>query len=418
MCKKSFNSQMYVECAGQFITKPYDIANYFNTFFINKVESLRHRMQSNDVTFTCNTINSFMRDKTCRFTFDKVNQDSVEKMLLSLPEDTSPGVDNLDGKVFKIAARLLSKPICHIFNRCLLSGNFPELWKESKIIPLPKDSKTGFTGSNCRPISILPVLSKMLEKITFKQMFNYFNSNGLLTNAQHAYRPGHSTSTALVHMTDKWLKSIDDRLLVGAVLLDFTAAFDVIDHQILMAKLKCYGFSPLSLAWIESYLSGRKQKVFFNGSYSSSGNMTLGVPQGSCLGPLLFSIFINDLPFAVKNADLIMYADDSTLFYASPTSAELKQNLQVELNNITTWVRMNKLVLNISKTKSIVFGSRHALANATALDLLVDDTSVEQVTKVKLLGVKLDNLLSWSDQIDYIVSKMGRGVAISRKCSA
>ena len=221
-----------------------------------------------------------------------------------------------------------------------------------------------------------------------------------------------------MHMTDKWLKSMDNSLIVGAVLLDFTAAFDVIDHSILIAKLKSYGFSPSSLAWIESYLIGRTQRVFFNGSYSSSGNMSCGVPQGSCLGPLLFSIFINDLPYAVKNADLIMYADDSTLFCASPTSVELKDNLQIEFNNITKWIRMNKLVLNISQTKSIVFGSRYALANATALDLFVEGISVEQVTNVKLLGVKLDNLLSWSDQIDHIVSKMGRGIAISRKCSA
>ena len=123
-------------------------------------------------------------------------------------------------------------------------------------------------------------------------------------------------------------------------------------------------------------------------------------------------------PFVKKNADLIMYADDSTLFCASPTSAELREKIQVELNNITKWVRMNKLVLNIAKTKSIVFGSRYALANADALNLLVDGISVEEVTKAKLLGVKLDNLLSWSDQIDHVVLKMGRGIAISRKCSA
>ncbi len=409
MCKKSRKSPNYVECAGQLITRPYEVANYFNNFFINKVDRLRSCMQLVDVNLPCSIVKDIMSDKTCSFAFDTVIQDTVEEMLHSLSDDTSPGIDNLDGKIFNIVASLLSKPICHIFNRSLLSGTFPE--------PLPKDGKAGFTGSNCRPISILPVLSKILEKIIFNQMLNYFSSNGLLSKAQHAYRPGHSTSTALVHMRDQWLTNIEDRKLVGAVLLDFTAAFDVIDHSILLAKLKCYGVLPLALAWIKSYLSGRSQRVFFNGCFSDSRRISFGVPQGSCLGSLLFSIFINDLPCTVRKADVVMYADDATLFCASPMLGELNANLQLELHTIINWVKMNKLVLNIAKTKCIVFGSRNVKANATALSLSIDGILVEQVTKTTLLGVKLDSLLSWSDQIDHIVSMMGKGIAMSRKCS-
>ena len=138
MCKKSHNSQMYVECEGQFITKPYEVANYFNSFFINKVKHLRSSMQSNDVNLACNTINSIMSDKTCCFTFDTVNQDTVEDMLLSLTDDTSPGVDNLDGKVFKIAARLLSKPIVIFLIDALLAGVVRSSGKSLKLYPYLK----------------------------------------------------------------------------------------------------------------------------------------------------------------------------------------------------------------------------------------------------------------------------------------
>lgn len=138
--------------------------------------------------------------------------------------------------------------VCHIFNRSVLSGVFPDLWKISKIIPLIKEEKSGFTASNCRPIHILPVLRKLFEKIIFNQMLEYFISNDLLTNSQHAYRPGHSTNTAMAHMIDQWLTFMDSKKLVGTVLLDFTAAFDVIDHGILLSKLQCYGLSHQSLS--------------------------------------------------------------------------------------------------------------------------------------------------------------------------
>ena len=140
------------------------------------------------------------------------------------------------------------------------------------------------------------------------------------------------------------------------------------------------------------------------------------------MGPLLFSVFINDLPYVVKNADAVKYADDCTLFCTTPTSVELCENLQVELHNFTNWVRANKLALNIVKTYisvdisniSIIFGSQNILANATALNLYIDGISVEQVNKTKFFVVKLDIALSWSDQIDHIVSRMGRGIAMSR----
>lgn len=246
-------------------------------------------------------------------------------------------------------------------------------------------------------------------------MLEYFTLNELLTSSQHAYRPGHSTNTALVHMVDQWLTYMEDKRLVGAVLLDFTAAFDVIDHDILLSKLKYYGFSQLSVSLIRSYLNGRTQQVFFNGSFSDSKCISCGIPQGSCLGPLLFSIFVNDLPHVVRNAEVVLYADDASLFCASPSITNLSLNLQNQLNLIINWVNLNKLVLNIFKTKCIVFGTKHLLNKPCNLNLTIDTTSVEQVTKTKLLGVKLDNQLSWTDQINHIVSRMGRGIALSRK---
>ena len=303
-----------------------------------------------------------------------------------------------------------------LFNQCLVSGAFPKQWKEGKIIPLPKDARATFCGPNSRPISILPVLSKLLEKIVFKQVQDYFYDYNLTTMYQHAYRAGHSTCTALTQMSDDWLKSIDDSMLVGTVLLDFSAAFDVIDHDILISKLSSYGFKSSAILWFRSYLSARSQRVYFNGALSNSKDLYCGIPQGSCLGPLLFSVFTNDMPYAISKANLTMYADDSTLYYAAPTSVELSQVLSSELSIIYEWIKNNKLILNISKTMSIIFGSNYRLSNNPKINLQIDGQTIQQVRTVKLLGLWLDSTLSWSEHIDKVVGKMGRAVAITRKC--
>uniref|UniRef100_A0A8C7Z1Z2 ribonuclease H n=1 Tax=Oryzias sinensis TaxID=183150 RepID=A0A8C7Z1Z2_9TELE len=416
MCKKTKTFNLNMEIGGIIVSKPFDIANHLNDFFINKVEKLRSSMVVQDISSPCQNIQLTMENKACSLVFDTVSEDNVQDLLLSLPDDKTPGIDYIDGKILKIVANVLDKPICHIFNRALISGVFPDQWKQSKIIPLIKDEKSEFTASNCRPVHVLPVLSKIFERLIFNQMLHYFISNDLFTSAQHAYRPGHSTNTALVHMVDQWLTHLDDKKYVGAVLLDFTAAFDVIDHDILLAKLKCYGFSQLSLSLIRNYLNGRTQKVLFNGSLSETKFMSCGVPQGSCLGPLLFSVFVNDMSQEMRNAEVVLYADDATVFCASATVPELNTALQNQLNLVTNWVKLNKLVLNTSKTKCIVFRTKYLLNAPCYLNLRIDNSLVEQVTKTKLLGIKLDDQLSWTDQINHIVSKMGRGIALARRC--
>lgn len=408
----------FIEVDGVYLTKPYSISNYFNTFFVDKVSTLRRNMDTVVTSKSVELIKSnIMKDKNCDFDFHQVQVESVEKLLSALPVDKSAGTDHLDGKLLKIAAAYISKPVCHIFNRSLISGVWPKNWKEGKILPLPKGKSKIFNGPNCRPISILPVLSKVLEKIVSEQIQEYFNINGLTTMFQHAYRASHSTSTAMLQMTDSWLAAMDSSMLVGTVMLDFSAAFEVIDHDLLIEKLACYGLKLSAITWLRSYLSSRSQRVYFNGTLSDSKQLDCGVPQGSCLGPLLYSIFTNDLPYAIEQASLTMYADDSTIYYAALTCSELNQVLSSELNIIHNWIIANKLVLNTSKTVCMMFGSNHKLAQDPKLNLLIDSQPILQVKKTKLLGLCLDSALSWSDHITKIVSRMGGALAVTRKCA-
>ena len=198
----------------------------------------------------------------------------------------------------------------------------------------------------------------------------------------------------------------------------FSTAFDVIDHDILIYKLKKYGFSRLALDWMWSYLTDRSQRVFFNGTLSESKYNKCGVPQGSCLGPLLFIIFTNDLPYVTTNTDMVMYADDTTLYSTADTLHELEDNLNQDLVRVSNWVKDNKLALNVTKTKSIIFRSRYMRMSDPQMHLSMSGIPIEQVSRIKLLGVFLDSHLSWSDQIDCIITKMGRGLAMVKKCSS
>lgn len=358
-----------------------------------------------------------MKDKTCSFSLGSVDTRMVEEMLSDIKKEKPAGMDNMDGRLLKVSAQHVAGTVTHIINQSIKYGICPKVWKEAKIIPLQKNAKVNLSGANSRPVSILPALAKIMEKIVFTQIQNYFNENELNTDFQHAYRDGYSTATAMTQLVDDCLMNIDRKKLVGSVMLDFSAAFDVIDHDILLEKLKAYGFASSSVSWITSYLHSRKQRVFFNGSLSEAKNVQYGIPQGSCLGPLLFTIYTNDLSLILEHVKVAIYADDTTLYMASSSVEDLGVTLNKELQQVAEWIRANRMVLNIAKTKCILMGSHHMLKSSPKLKIMVGGTEVEQVDEAKLLGITLDSHLSWSTHINNITKKMGRGLALIRRCA-
>ena len=417
MGKKANQIPSFLETEGNILTKPLDIANYLGDYFKNKIKKLRDDMADTDkVDISSELINDkIMKDKLCRFCFVNISIDRIQKYLSNSPEKSS-GVDNLEIQLLKPVSDLIAVPIAYIMNLSLSKGKCPVEWKTAKIIPLAKNTKEPFSGKNSRPISLLPALSKIMEKIVYEQIQEYFSKNNLNTVYQHAYRKGHSTTTALTQMADDWMTEIDKKRIIGAVLLDLSAAFDVLDHTLLLNKLSCYGFEASAIEWIKSYLTDRKYTVYFNGSYSGLMPVSCGVPQGSSLGPLLFSIFLNDLPLILNHATVAIYADDSTIYTSSNTSSELERVLNGELRVIERWMRLNKLVLNKEKTKCIVLGSNYSLRCLPTLHLKMGDSEIEQVNEVKLLGITVDDKLSWNKQIDQIVKKMGRSMGAIKHC--
>ena len=228
------------------------------------------------------------------------NQAFIKQFLSNLKVNKSTGLDNIGPRILKMSANVITPSLLFIVNKSISSGQFPSAWKEATVKPLFKSGSKDDIN-NYRPISILPTISKLIEKWVEKQFSQYLTDFKLLHKSQSGFRPKHSTESALILMIDSWLKAINEGKVVGCVLVDFRKAFDLVDHEILLTKLQSYKCNDSCLSWFKSYLSNRTQRVSLNNNLSDASNIIHGVAQGSIVGPLLFLIFINDLPLYIQN---------------------------------------------------------------------------------------------------------------------
>ena len=231
-----------------------------------------------------------------------------------------------------------------MFNHSLKSSTFPQIWKDGKVTPIFK-SGDRLNMSNYRPITVLPILSKILERFVHMQICNHLSENNILSPQQFGFRPKLLTSTALVFFTDNILDNADNGLVTASVFLDFIKAFDTVDHAILLRKLKSVGLDDNSLSWFHSYLTSCRQITSINDTLSTSLPVTVGIPQGSILGPLLFIIYVNNMPNVIKHCKIILYADDTLLCCSSTLANDIKKYVNEDLNLISQWLADNLLTL-------------------------------------------------------------------------
>ena len=286
-------------------------------------------------------------------------------------------------------------------------GIYPDDWKMARVLPIFKSGEKGDL-SNYRPISIISTIAKVFGRLVYDQFYTYLTSNRLINSYQSGFRPTYSTLTSLLESTNNWCVNIDRGLLSGVVLIDLKKAFDTIDHEVLFSKLRACGVDDLTLPWFRSYLTDRRQRCFVNGQFSNSSFITKGVPQGSIIGPLLFLVYINDLPNCLNEGIPRMFADDTNISFSSNSLSDLEHLINFELQSLNRWLIANKLSLNIAKTEFMVIGSRQRLATFDDPDLCVtvNNAPVKQVTSAKTLGMTLDENLTWRDHVEVISKKI------------
>ena len=271
-------------------------------------------------------------------------------VLNHLKSKPSCGYDGISTKLLKVCKHQICKPLTLVINQMLSNGIFPDDLKIAKVIPLFKKGDQSLLN-NYRPISLLPSISKILERIIFNQIHTNFSTNDLYYSGQYGFREKHSTQMAALELIDRITQYIDAGSVPIAIVIDLSKAFDTLDHNILISKLQYYGINGVALRLMRSYLSNRKQFVQLGTYSSNSTDILMGVPQGSILGPLLFIIYINDMARSSDIFKFLSFADDTTLI----TKLRINNSLNDELNNFHNWLKSNKLSLNVNKTKAIAF---------------------------------------------------------------
>ena len=319
-------------------------------------------------------------------------------------------------KIIKLAKNCLSPVIADLINKSINSGSFPSQMKNAKVYPIYKGGQKS-DPSNYRPISILPTISKIFERHVNKNLMNYLNKYNLIHENQSGFRQKHSCQTALVKLIDQWMQCIDKGDIVGSLFVDFRKAFDVVDHSILLNKLIKYKFNRRTMDWFTSYLSNRQQAVDSGKGLSAFTQVRSGVPQGSILGPTLFLLFINDLPLFVKYCFSDFFADDATFHTHDKILENVEKKLQCGADNAKDWSRQNKMHIHYDKTNYMILGALNKQSDPYEFDLRIDGNQIKKTHNQKLLGVHIDDKLSWSSHIDNLCSTISSKISLLRQLS-
>ena len=335
------------------------------------------------------------------------------KIINLLDGKKSGDIYNISPDIVKLSSQVVGQCLSIIFNRCLREGHFPDALKKAKIVPLHKGDSV-LSVANYRPISLLPIFSKIFERLIYNQFIDYIEENNILDELQFGFQKNKSTEHAISSIISSISGASAKKQSSYCIFLDFAKAFDTVNHKILLEKLKYYGVQDQTLALFDSYLSNRTQAVEVNGVLSELGTIKHGVPQGSILGPLLFLLYINDISKSSDILKFFLFADDTTVFYsADPSDENTESILNTELEKVSCWLAANKLSLNVKKSNFLHF--HRGKSPKKILNIKINNIPVEEKEYTKYLGTFIDNKLTWKVQIQHIKTQLARSIGIITK---
>ena len=348
------------------------------------------------------------------FFLSPTKPDEISKIIDGLDTKKSTGPNGIPVFILKAFKAFFSIWLSKLINLCFETGEFPDLLKMAKVIPLhKKESILSFL--NYRPISLLSVFSKIFEKSIYTRIYSYLVKNNLIYAKQFGFRGNHSVNHAVISLTEHIRSLIDKGEYVCGIFVDLEKAFDTVHHDILCEKIKAYGLRGNVNKLLKSYLSNRKQYVSINGCDSDVKDVTCGVPQGSSLGPLLFLIYINDLRMSLSKTSCGHFADDTFILFHSKKPKTIETIINTELKEVVKWLRLNKLSLNATKTELIFFRSCKHPLNYDNISIKMNGYKLTPVDYIKYLGMYIDKFLNWNVHVKELTKKLSRANGILSK---
>ena len=432
--------QILNECTGRTVKKenvdkiisngsiteiPLEIANEFNNFFIKVGQEISDSVPTIDRNPESYLIPPVIQSP---FSLQNVTPEYLVKIVRDLKPKNSTDIDGVSTKMIKIVINEIKIPLSHIFNLSLASGDFPSKLKRSKVVPIFK-SGNKIECDNYRPISLLCSISKVLEKVVAKKLLDHLQSNNLIYNHQYGFLPKRSTEQNLIQVTNYITNALNEGMYCIGVFIDLRKAFDVCSHKILLKKLKNLGISGVNLKWFQSYLSNRLQKVEINGTLSDEQSFNISVIQGSILGTILFLCYINDF-YTCTTLFSTLFADDGSCLAKHKNLQILVNYVNTELQKIANWFLSNKMAINTSKTKFILFRTQGKQVDESICKIFynnneigkpVDQNLIFNIERIhnsgttknfKLLGILLDEYLSFDSHINLLCSKVAKSLYI------
>jgi len=412
--------QIKICSGGMLIDNEKDIADHLNNYFINVGEDIANKFSSHATSTDSSNL-------SCRSIPDSiflypVDYREVSNVLMSLKNNSAPGCDGVRARVIKELRDSLVPPLVFIINLCFETGRFPTDLKRSIVTPVFKAGDRSSPG-NYRPISVTSQFSKIIEKLIYIRLNNHFNRHNVISSRQFGFREACSTGDALFGCLESIYTSINDNRRVLAIFLDLAKAFDTVSHELLLNKLELYGIRGTALSLLKSYLTNRTQSVRIRDTRSAPMVVRCGVPQGTVLGPLLFSVYINDLLESEIGGEIIAYADDTVVVFSDYDWEHVKRKSEEGISRVKKWLNKNHLALNVGKTNCIAFSTQTTgqpsfdnliLHSCIQGDCLCTD-AIQRVSETKYLGIVIDSRLRWDRHVEFLTKRIKKLVYLFYK---